>query len=400
MTLLKDIIHKTGLMTVITVMALLHVTVQLSAQELYYPERWKQPLRNVLPLYHQDTVTIRFIGDVMMHSKQLEKAHRGASTYDFSTYFSHIGKDLKTADIAVANMEFALGGEPYSGYPSFSAPDALAEHMAELGIDIFLAANNHIYDRGLSGAERTLEQYRRLAAQYGTSFVGLASDEGEKEGNMPLILNIKGVKLAFLNFTYATNGGRREGWPKVCYMDERKDIRNAIETARKAKADMIIALPHWGEEYRLTHSAEQEEMAQWLTDQGVNIIIGTHPHVVQDSAVLSSRLDGAETQVIYSLGNAISNMSATNTQLELMASVRIVRHCNGDLELLPVELDFLWCSRPGGFDEGYTVLPIKEYIGRRSLWTNPSDYDNMMNSFRRVAEATGINTTDIKYINE
>jgi poly-gamma-glutamate synthesis protein (capsule biosynthesis protein) len=272
--------------------------------------------------------------------------------------------------------------------------------MAELGIDIFLAANNHIYDRGLSGAERTLEQYRRLAAQYGTSFVGLASDEGEKEGNMPLILNIKGVKLAFLNFTYATNGGRREGWPKVCYMDERKDIRNAIETARKAKADMIIALPHWGEEYRLTHSAEQEEMAQWLTDQGVNIIIGTHPHVVQDSAVLSSRLDGAETQVIYSLGNAISNMSATNTQLELMASVRIVRHCNGDLELLPVELDFLWCSRPGGFDEGYTVLPIKGYIGRRSLWTNPSDYDNMMNSFRRVAEATGINTTDIKYINE
>ena len=297
-------------------------------------------------------------------------------------------------------MEFALGGEPFSGYPSFSAPDALAEHMAETGIDIFLAANNHIYDRGLSGAERTLEQYRALAAKYGTSFVGLASDKEEKERNMPLMLNVKGMKLAFLNFTYATNGGRREGWPKVCYMDERKDIRNAIEAAREAKADIIIALPQWGEEYMLNHSAEQKEMAQWLTDQGVNIIIGTHPHVVQDCEILTGKLDGAKTQVIYSLGNAISNMSATNTQIELMASLRIVRHCNGDLEMLPLELDFLWCSRPGGFDDGYTVLPINEYIGKRSLWDNPSDYDNMIKSCRRVAEATGINTTDTKDIDE
>ena len=387
-------------MTVIAVMVFLHVACRLQAQELYYPERWEQALKNVLPLYHQDTVTIRFIGDVMMHSKQLEKARRSYSAYDFSTYFSHIEKDLKTADIAVANMEFALGGEPYSGYPSFSAPDALAEHMAETGIDIFLAANNHIYDRGLSGAERTLEQYRALAAKYGTSFVGLASDKEEKERNMPLMLNVKGMKLAFLNFTYATNGGRREGWPKVCYMDERKDIRNAIEAAREAKADIIIALPHWGEEYMLNHSAEQKEMAQWLIDQGVNIIIGTHPHVVQDCEILTGKLDGAKTQVIYSLGNAISNMSATNTQIELMASLRIVRHCNGDLEMLPLELDFLWCSRPGGFDDGYTVLPINEYIGKRSLWDNPSDYDNMIKSCRRVAEATGINTTDTKDIDE
>lgn len=384
----------------ITVMALLLAADRLQAQKLHYPERWKEPLKTVLPLYRQDTVSLCFIGDVMMHSKQLEKACKDISTYDFSNYFSHLEQDLKSADIAVANMEFSLGGEPYSGYPSFSAPDALAEHMAETGVDIFLTANNHIYDRGLSGAERTLEQYRSLCKKYGCSFIGMASDEREKAENTPLIVTIKGLKLAFLNFTYATNGGRRESWPKVCYMDDRKEIQKAIEKAREAKADMIIALPHWGEEYQLEHSAAQENMAQWLTDQGVNIIIGTHPHVVQDCAVLTGELDGVKTPVVYSLGNAISNMSAKNTQVELMAKARIVRHCNGDIELLPLDLIFLWCSRPGGFDRDYTVLPIMKYADKRDSWLSPTDYDNMMSSFRRVAEATGINIKEIKYIDE
>ena len=384
----------------IAVMALLHVSVRMQAQELYFPERWELPLRNVLPLYRQDTVTLRFIGDVMLHQTQLDKAYKGASYYDFSSYFSLIEKDLKTADIAVANMEFALGGEPYSGYPSFSAPDALAEHMAEIGIDIFLAANNHIYDRGLSGAERTLEQYRQLCDRYGISHIGLASDEKEQTGNMPLIMNAKGLKLAFLNFTYATNGGRKKGWPKVCYMDDRNEIRKAIDKAREAEADIIIALPHWGEEYQLEHSAEQETMAQWLAENGVHIVVGTHPHVVQDCAIMSDSIRRAETQVVYSLGNAISNMSATNTQVGLMASLKVVRHCNGDIEMLPMELSFLWCSRPGGFNREYTVLPVKEYADKRGLWTSPADYDNMMSSVKRVAKATGISTTDIIYINE
>lgn len=204
----------------------------------------------------------------MMHGKQIENAHRGGSGYDFSSYFKLLKDRLSEADLTVANMEFALGGEPYSGYPAFSAPDGIASYAAECGIDIFLAANNHIYDKGKSGAERTLEIYRELHESHGIMFAGLASDQTEEERNNPLMTAVKGIRLAFINMTYATNGGRRSGWPKVNYMDDKEDVLMAIEAAQSKQADVIIALPHWGNEYELRHSAEQEKTAEWLADKG------------------------------------------------------------------------------------------------------------------------------------
>ena len=370
------------------------------AQELHYPERWSSTFHNVLPLYRQDTVTVRFIGDVMMHGKQIESARKGDGSYDFSSWFYHIEDALSSADISVANMEFALGGEPYSGYPAFSAPDGIAVHMAECGTDLFLAANNHIYDRGPAGAERTLEQYRGIKNKYGTSFAGLASNDEEMKDTWSVIMNVKGIRIAFVNFTYATNGGKRKGWPRVCYMDDRKAVSDAMERARAKNADILVALPHWGNEYQLKHSEEQEEMAEWLAGNGVDLIVGTHPHVVQDTSSIKGNGRYGKTRVVYSLGNAVSNMSAANTQLELMVTLRIVRHLNGDIEMLMPELTFLWCSRPGGFNDRYTVLPVKENMDRRNLWKNPYDHDNMVRTYKRVLEATGIEETDILYINE
>lgn len=380
----------TKLVIVLTVMALLCIEEEGYAQNLHFPDRWDMTFENVLPLYRQDTVTIRFIGDVMMHSKQIEAAHRKDGSYDFSDWFRHISDRLTSADISVANMEFALGGEPYSGYPAFSAPDAIAGQVAEDGIDIFLAANNHIYDRGLAGAERTLEQYRKTSETFGTVYTGLASDSVEEEKTWPVIMNVKGIRIAFINFTYGTNGGRREGWPKVCYMNDRKAIAKAIGRAREKSADILIALPHWGNEYELTHSQEQEEVSGWLAAEGVDMIIGTHPHVVQDTASVEGNSHYGRTQIAYSLGNAVSNMSAANTQLELMVTARTVRHFNGDIEILPNELTFLWCSRPGGYNDSYTVLPVVENINRKETWQNPYDHENMLRTYRRVLEKTGI----------
>ncbi len=371
-------------------MAFLCTAEEGHAQSLRFPDRWARTFDNALPLYRQDTVTIRFIGDVMMHGKQIEAAYRKDGSYDFSSWFQYIREELSSADIAVANMEFALGGEPYSGYPAFSAPDGIAGQMAEDGIDLFLAANNHIYDRGSAGAERTLEQYRMTSDTFGTVYTGLASDSEEEKRTWPLIMNVKGIRIAFINFTYGTNGGRREGWPKVCYMSDRKTIARAIERAREKNADILIALPHWGNEYELNHSQEQEEVAEWLAAEGVDIIIGTHPHVVQDTASVKGNGRHGRTQIAYSLGNAVSNMSAADTQLELMATAGIVRHFNGDIEILPTGLTFLWCSRPGGYNDSYTVLPVVEMMGRKEEWKNPYDYENMLRTYRRVLEKTGI----------
>ena len=327
----------------------------------------------------------------MMHSSQIENARRENGTYDFNSYFHYLKSRISSADLAIANMEFPLAGEPYTGYPSFSAPDMIASYMADCGIDIFLAANNHIFDKGASGAERTIEKYRELYATHGTMFLGVAEDIDDMDHNLPLMIGIKGMRLALLNFTYATNGGRRNGWPKVCYMDEKNAVKEGIATAHRKDADLIIAMPHWGNEYELHHSHEQAETAEWLIEEGVDAIIGTHPHVVQDTEII--HMDGKNIPIAYSVGNAVSNMSALNTQVELMVTLKAARDLNGTLKIIEPEYTFLWCSRPGGFNNSYTVIPIRDFIGKENLWNDIWDYKKMISSYERVKKATGINDT-------
>ena len=320
----------------------------------------------------------------MMHTKQIEIAKRTDGSYDFSSYFSHIKNRISSADIAIANMEFTLGGEPYSGYPTFSAPDSYAEYLAECGFDIFLAANNHIFDKGGAGAERTLGIYRELGKKYGIKVCGLSENEAVRDETTPLKILIKGMKIGFVNFTYGTNLGTDRHWPKTNYMSNNSLIKRAFTEAEDC--DITIALPHWGIEYELIHSAEQEATAVLLADYGADVIIGTHPHVPQDFGKITDR----NIPVAYSLGNGVSNMSAPNTQIELMAEVRLVRETDGDVTMLPIRLTYLWCSRPGGLDNSYTVIPIKEFIGRRELWKGTWDYDIMVSTYERVRSITGI----------
>ena len=328
------------------------------------------------PLFRLDTLTICFMGDIMMHTKQIETAHKGGSTYDFSSYFRMIEDKIKSADLAVANMEFALGGEPYTGYPSFSAPDSYATYLADCGFDIFLAANNHILDKGSEGAARTIDIYRRLEEERGIRFTGIAGNEEERSRNYPLKIRRKGISLALLNLTYGTNLGATLHWPKTNYIGRRTEVENALLQAETA--DVSIVLPHWGPEYHTTHSESQEKTAEWLIENGADIIIGAHPHVVQDTSHIDT------VPVIYSLGNAVSNMSAADTQLEMMATLKIVRKENGDISMLPIELTWLWCSRPGGFTDDYTVIPVEEYIGRKDEWMGGWEYDKMMSTYEKI----------------
>ena len=356
---------------------------EVMSQELNYPARWEESFRNVLPLFHKDTVTVRFLGDVMMHQRQIENAYKGGKEYDFSSYFKYLEEDIRGADLAVANMEFTLGGEPYTGYPAFSAPDGIAGYMADCGVDIFLTANNHICDKGRAGTERTIGIYREMGSKHGISFTGIASDEDEREDNHPLIRVVKGIRIAFVNMTYATNGGKRTGWPKINYLDDQDDMETALEMA-ESKADVTIALPHWGEEYELLPSVEQRAKAGFLIEAGADLIIGAHPHVVQPIERIS------DVQTAYSLGNAVSNMSARNTRIGLMVTARIVRDGAGNISILELEPEFLWCSLPWNFAAEYTVLPVRDFIGRRDLWINKADYDNMVATYERVKEITEI----------
>ncbi|MBR5076022.1 MAG: CapA family protein [Bacteroidales bacterium] len=325
-----------------------------------------------------DTVSVVIIGDVMMHAKQLERDHR--------PFLERIAPALREADFAVANMEFPLGGKPYTGYPAFSTPDYYPWYVGgECGVDVFLTANNHVLDRGSAGLKRTLDVYEKIRDSLGVRQTGAGRDPEELGRDNPLLLSRKGIRIALVNFTYGTNTGPDREWPKVSLM-HKDEVSAAIRSAREQGADFVVALPHWGTEYQLRHDATQGSWAGWLVGEGVDAVVGSHPHVVQDTTHIGG------VPVIYSLGNAVSNMSATNTRIGLMATLRFVYDpASGEKKMLEPELRFLWCTLPERLlPDSYASLFVKEWANRRDDWLTPSDFDNMMSTYRRVLDATGI----------
>lgn len=343
--------------------------------------RTPQPPSPQKTLIHPDTATVCILGDMMMHSAQIVEGGWRES-------LRLIQPLLEDATVSIANMEFTLGGRPYSGYPCFSAPEDYAFMAADCGIDVFLTANNHITDRGAAGLRRTLDIYGRMHDSLGIFTTGCDSLAE------PLFIRADNIRIGIVNATYGTNSGTA-GTP-VNLLGDRQRLLRAVKTS-DSLADFTIVLPHWGEEYRLRHNILQENTARELAEAGADIIVGAHPHVVQDTAAVhiacAAKRDADSTEVrmpqgrkvpvIYSLGNALSNMSATNTQLELMARLTIVRDPWGT-RLVSTELIWLWCSRPGGFDSHYTVIPVEDYLDRRELWATPYDYDKMVSTYRRV----------------
>ncbi len=337
--------------------------------------QWDYRIPSPKPLWTSDTLSVTVIGDVMMHSRQLE--------YDCRRFFARSEHLLQQADVTAANMEFTLAGEPYTGYPCFSAPDAYAQYMADCGVDVFLMANNHILDKGIQGLERTLQVYDRMQEESGILYTGCAADAESDTFHNPLIIKKNGIRLAFVNFTYGTNTGDPSLTVPVVKRMDRETVAAMMKKARE-NADFVVALPHWGEEYQLRHNAVQEDWARWLTEQGASIIIGAHPHVVQDTTHISG------IPVVYSMGNAVSNMTARNTRLELAVQFKAVRDWRGEKKIIGPDLVFLWCTVPGMLEDNYSTIPVEEYLGKRELWKTPSDYDNMTETLDRVKKETGI----------
>lgn len=360
------------------------------AQQIIMPERWQNAITQTQSIFRQDTLTICIFGDMMMHANQISNAHRGGDCYDFSTYFRHLEDRISKADIAVANMEFTLAGAPYTGYPCFSAPDSYALYLADVGFDVFLAANNHIFDKGTKGAERTLDIYREMENDRGIRFTGLAGNEEEYLRVNPLTVIRKGIRIDFINLTYGTNLGLGTAWPQTFRLNSPASVIETLSKAEEHDADLTIVLPHWGTEYSLTHSKAQEKDAIMLAEHGADIIIGAHPHVVQDFQILETSNPERKVPVAYSLGNAVSNMSAPDTQIGLMATIKVIRDNNGDIRTMPVEFTYLWCSRPGGYCSSYTVIPVEEFIGTRAQWLGTWEYDKMTATYERVRSKTGI----------
>ena len=322
-----------------------------------------------------DTLSILFMGDVMQHRQQIHSAlipgadSMQSSSYDYSSYFTHVQHFIDEADFTVANMEFCLGGPPYTGYPSFSAPESLAEEAADAGIDLFLCANNHICDRGRRGLASSLDKYEEI----GVPITGVYRDSLDEYEHNPYIAGIGDIRVAFINFTYGTNGVRVPD-PFIVNMMDKDDVREAFARASERGADIIVALPHWGQEYTTEPDSRQREWAEFLLECGADAVIGGHPHVVQP----------VEPPVAYSLGNFISNMSLRNTELGLMMILKIAVTSYGDCYVAGIEAVPVWCSRPGGYGDRYTVLPVEEFLNRKEEFRSEYNYTKMKDTYNRL----------------
>ena len=347
-----------------------------------------------------DTLSLFFLGDVMSHGAMMRsafseyrKSHPDARSdrhecYDYSSFFNRLENQIASADIAFCNMEFPLAGPPFTGYPSFSGPDSYLDYLEKTGFDVILLANNHILDKGDMGLERTIKECDKLENRTEARYTGVFSSSEDRDYRYPLIVESRGVRLGIINFTYGTNSGSQKALPGV-NRTSREEIRAAIRKAKERDCDIIIAIPHWGNEYQMTHSSYQEDLARFMAKEGVDIIVGAHPHVAQD--IMTIKTSDKDVPVVYSLGNAVSNQNDLIARLELSLTVKIALHRNGNLEMLPLEPEFLWCTKPGTVDDSYCVVRVKEEEGRRNDWRVPSDHDKMMATYEIVKKATHIN---------
>jgi poly-gamma-glutamate capsule biosynthesis protein CapA/YwtB (metallophosphatase superfamily) len=252
------------------------------------------------------TVRIRATGDIMFHPSQLEGAYDyKTNTYNFEPSFKAIKNIIREADIAIANFEGTTAGNEvyaYQGYPLFNAPDEALDAIKNAGFDILSTANNHSLDTRKAGIIRTIEQIKARGME------PIGTFESKPETRV-LIKDVKGIRFAFMAYTEMVNGLESVLTPEdldamVNIIDEEK-MKEDIIYAKDKNADVIIACLHWGDEYSRIQAQRQEILADMLFRSGVDIILGSHPHVIQPTQTLD--YDGKTKFIAYSMGNFLSN---------------------------------------------------------------------------------------------
>ena len=280
------------------------------------------------------TFTMAAIGDIMCHNTQYMDAYnQETGAYDFSYVFEDISFYTKTAEIAIGSLETTFAGEEegYSSYPTFNTPDSLAYELKSIGLDVLSTAGNHALDKGFDGLSRTIDVLDDADIAH------LGTYKSQEEQDKVLFKYVKGVKIAFINYTYGTNGITVPSDKEFCVNLIDKDlIKKHIETAKEGNADIIVACMHWGSEYKTTPSTSQTELADFLFQNGVDIVLGNHPHVLEPMEKRTITLEDGTTKdgfIIYLLGNFIADQNAKNTRNSVILNLTITKHTDGKVTI-------------------------------------------------------------------
>jgi poly-gamma-glutamate synthesis protein (capsule biosynthesis protein) len=317
-----------------------------------------------------DSIQLVFVGDVMGHGNQMKGAWRdgGDSCYNYAPSFEGMKDYISSADLAIANLEVTFAGEPYTGYPTFSSPHSMAVALQDMGIDMLVTANNHIMDRGRKGLEGTIDVLDSL----GIPHTGTFKDSIMWKANHPLVMEKNNFRLAFLNYTYGTNMAPAKLPNRINYIDTVRMAADLAE-ARALNPDYIITYIHWGEEYQNKENAIQHRLAAFLAKNGCNLIVGSHPHVVQPIVKIpGNAVDSVgsvdSVLVAYSLGNFISNQRWRYSDGGIALEV-VLTKTEGVVSLLSHNYESFWVHRyPEKNVQLYRIIPVNTYL------SNPEDY--------------------------
>ncbi len=284
------------------------------------------------------TFSLAAIGDVMCHNTQYMDAYNSSTdSYDFSYVFEDIETYIQSADISIGSLETTFAGKDrgYSNYPTFNSPEQLAYDLSEMGLDVLSTAGNHALDKGFSGLSNTLDVLDDANISHSGTY------RTQEDRDSVLIKDVNGVKVAILSYTYGTNGIPVPSDKEFCVNLIDKDlIKKDIENAKSQNADVIISCMHWGIEYQTTPNDEQEDLADFLFENGVDIILGNHPHVLQPMEKRSVTLaDGTvkDCFVVYALGNFICDQNSENTRNSIILNLDITKNADGKISIDKVD---------------------------------------------------------------
>ena len=325
----------------------------------------------------QIRITLACVGDIILHQSVIDGGLTADGSYNYDPIFQYVKPILQAADLTMANYEGTLAGSPYSGYPFFCAPDTIADALAASGVQVVWTANNHSIDKGLKGLIRTAEVFR----DKGFMVIGTRPDETVRTD---AVADVRGIKIGLMAYTFETIGtpGQKtlnginlpDGADPLIdsfnpYRDDAmaRDMAALLDRAaalREQGAEIICLSLHWGDEYKTRSNAYQRQMAQQLADAGIELIVGHHPHVLEEIDVLTCAATGKQTLVFYSISNFLHNMdfdthaTSGKAQDAVIARIYLLKDSSGvrveKAEYIPTYV----VRVPRGSGQQHLIVPV------------------------------------------
>ena len=351
---------------------------QMQTESAFITETTEMVEETEVVIEEPDTMQIVMVGDMLMHVPVIESGLQEDGSYNFDHVFANVKDTIEGADFAIANQETIFAGSEfaYTGYPCFNTPSELAHAEEKAGFDLLLLATNHTMDKGGKGVTNCMTYLDENLPEL--DYIGINHSQEEQDERI-YTYEANGIRVAVLNYTYGTNGiALPSGKPYLVNLLNVDKVRADIQKAEEI-ADFTIVCPHWGTEYRLTPDSSQEKWTNIFLEEGVDLVLGTHPHVIEPIEWVTDE-EGNEMLVYYSVGNFINGTSGTghgvtNRMIGGIADVTLERNKeSGKVEIID-----------------YGVIPIICHIGEKTEYTvyYMEDYTEEMASENRILSQDG-----------